>query len=143
MPPRLKKLHAAVEVASAEINQWKELHHERKNMYSLARIEAKQVASGAKCVDNSVKEQLPKPEAAWLCGLSDGRAEWEQIQNQEKHLIFAKKQLLLNMNRKRTAIKDAMAEISLVATKIHRHSEKCNMEVADVVPPQEADFTLN
>ena len=38
MPPRLKKLTEALNKATGESEQWKELHHARKNKYNMAKI---------------------------------------------------------------------------------------------------------
>ena len=38
MPPRLKKLTEALNLATNESDQWKELHHSRKNQYNMAKV---------------------------------------------------------------------------------------------------------
>jgi len=38
MPPRLKKLTEALNLATSESDQWKELHHSRKNQYNMAKV---------------------------------------------------------------------------------------------------------
>ena len=38
VPPRLKKLTEALDLATNESDQWKELHHARKNKYNIAKM---------------------------------------------------------------------------------------------------------
>ena len=38
VPPRLKKLTEALDLATNESDQWKELHHARKNKYNTAKM---------------------------------------------------------------------------------------------------------
>ena len=52
IPPRLKKLNEALDKATKESDEWKELHHQRKNMYNFAKLEKRQVVNGEKIVSN-------------------------------------------------------------------------------------------
>jgi hypothetical protein len=148
IPPRLKKLNKALEITLAESNQWRDLHHARKNKFNVARMERKQVLNGERVVNNKDRDSLPKSEDAWLRGLSDGQAEWNQIKIQEKRLVMAKNELLSQMARKRKALHESENDLETKAKKLRMHSEeamintKVNKQLS-VPLPTEADFSWN
>ena len=148
IPPRLKKLNEALERATKEAEDWRQIHHSRKNSYNMARLEKRQVQSGEKIVSNKDREKLPTSEDAWLRGLSDGHDEWNKVQDQEKALAIAQKGLILQVAQKRKALSDLQAEIDVVALKIQKYSEQLNTaealnDVEMLTPPKNADFTLS
>jgi len=147
MPPRLKKLTEALNLATNESDQWKELHHSRKNQYNMAKVEKRQVLQGEKIVSNKNRGNLPKSEEAWLRGLTDGHDEWKKVQEQEKALFMAKKGLHLQLAQKRKVLADLEAEINVVGNKIRIYSEKISTDIpkTDLLcsPPKSGDFTLS
>ena len=145
IPPRLKKLNDLLELATNESDQWKDLHHARKTMYNLAKLEKRQIATGEKMVTNADREKLPKPEDAWLRGLSDGHHEWEKVIEQENELKMARRELAVKMAKKRKLLTEMEAEIEVMASKIKKFSENTNThmpEMKSLAAPKETDFIL-
>ena len=145
IPPRLKKLNAQLDLANSEIDQWRDLHHGRKNKCNTAKLEKRQVLNGEKMVTNADREKLPKPEDAWLRGLSDGHVEWKKVIEQEYELAMAKRELQLKLATKRKALSEMETEIDVMASKIKKFSETTNThmpEMKSLAPPNDSDFIL-
>ena len=145
IPPRLKKLNAQLDLANSEIDQWRDLHHGRKNKCNTAKLEKRQVLNGEKMVTNADREKLPKPEDAWLRGLSDGHVEWKRVIEQEFELSMAKRELQLKLAAKRKALSDMETEIDVMALKIKKFSETTNThmpEMKSLTAPKDSDFIL-
>lgn len=148
IPPRLKKLNDVLDKVTAETEEWKALLHSRKTKYQTAKMEKRQIVSGEKIITNKQRELLPVSEDAWLRGLSDGLDEWKKVQEQEKLLQIAQKNLVHQLRQKRKNVADLEAEIDVMANKIQKHSEKVligNEEDQNrlLSPPKSADFTLS
>ena len=145
IPPRLKKLHAQLDLANSEIDQWRDLHHARKNKFNTTKLEKRQVLNGEKMVTNADRENLPKAEDAWLRGLSDGHVEWKKVSDQEIELEMAKRDLQLKLAMKRKALSEMETEIDVMAAKIKKYSETTNThmpEMKSLAPPQDSDFII-
>ena len=123
VPPRLKKLHEALDVANNEIKDWKNLHEDRKTMLKEAKLEMKAVSSGDKIVNDNSRKGLPESEEAYLRGLSDGQAELEQIKVLEKSLVLAQKAHSMELSKKRQLLIDSAAETDLMMKKLKTYSE--------------------
>ena len=98
-------------------------------------------------MDNKAKANLPKSEEAWLRGLTDGHDEWKKVQEQEKALFMAKKGFQLELAKKRKLLAEQIAEIDVIANKIHIQSEKINTDIPKAellyTPPQSGDLKLS
>lgn len=148
IPPRLKKLNDILEKVTAETEDMKNLLHSRKTKYQTAKMEKRQIISGEKIITNKQREQLPVSEDAWLRGLSDGHDEWKKVQEQEKLLLIAQKNLAFQLRQKRKHVTALETEINVMANKIQKHSERVLIGNEDeqnrlLSPPKSADFTLS
>ena len=123
IPPRLKKLHEALDVADTEIQEWKDLHDERKTMLKNAKSEMKQIVSGEKMITDEDRKLLPESEEAYLRGLSDGQGELEQVKLQEKALALAQRAQLSEMALKRKFLCEMATDTDLMMKKLKAYSE--------------------
>ena len=123
IPPRLKKLHEALDVADTEIQEWKDLHDERKTMLKNAKSEMKQIVSGEKMITDEDRKLLPESEEAYLRGLSDGQGELEQVKLQEKALALAQRAQLSEMALKRKILCEMATDTDLMMKKLKAYSE--------------------
>ena len=128
IPPRLKKLHEALDEANNEIQEWKNMHEERKLMLKDAKTELKKVSSGVKIINDESRKSLPDSEEAYLRGLSDGRAELENVKLLEKTLALAQKARLAEMAKKRKQLCELATETDLMMKKLKTYSEHVTLK---------------
>ncbi len=143
IPPRLKCLNDIVKSKETESNEWKDLHHSRKNKFYAAKTEIKMVRNGQKVINNECRDDLPKSDDAWIRSLSDGQAEWAELKHQEKVLAIAKKELLLQINRKRRAVRESEALLQDAVNKICKFTETLHSHVEPLKSTSVANEVLS
>ena len=121
---RLRTLKQYQDSLNKEINSWDELLQQRKNKYNFARLEKQMVSKGEKKITNSHRAQLPRPEEAWLRGLSDGRGEMDRLKEQEVMMKLCEESLHQKMARKKKGLDDKNIELEQVANKISKCAYK-------------------